>query len=159
MITLNEFLTKCYHETSYTHTVYFGATLLIGFHKTLIYPIFHKCSPQMESLHKMLVGMVVLIARVLTLMAYNVISRHNSLQINGPNIINPCLFDHEANNGAMNTIFKLSLDYNTRFPFNCIINNALHRICFCPSSIFHEGIDDRNDLLLVLRIQCLVASS
>ena len=50
--------------------------------------------------------MVVLIARVLTLMAYNVISRHNSLQINGPNTTNPCLFDHEASNGAMNTSFN-----------------------------------------------------
>ena len=42
----------------------------------------------------------------LTLMAYNVIARHNSLQINGPNITNPCLFDHEASNGAMNTSFN-----------------------------------------------------
>ena len=108
VVTSNEFLTKCYREASYTHTVYFGATLLIAFHETLIYPIFHRCSPRMESLHKMLVGMVVLIARVLTLMAYNVISRHNSLQINGPNITNPCLFDHETSNGtgAMNTSFN-----------------------------------------------------
>ena len=47
----------------------------------------------MESRHKILVGTVAHIARVLTLMAYNVISRYNSLQMNKLNYIStPCLF-------------------------------------------------------------------
>ena len=58
----------------------------------------------MENLHKMLVGMVVLIEKVLTLMAYNVISRHNSLQINRHNATILCLF--ETHKGALNTTFN-----------------------------------------------------
>ena len=50
----------------------------------------------MESRHKMLVGMVVLIAKVLTLMAYNVISRHNSLQINGHITQQFCVYLRQA---------------------------------------------------------------
>ena len=55
----------------------------------------------MESRHKILVGMVALIAKLLTLMAYNVniSTGHNSLQMNGPNVTTPCLF--EANKGAL----------------------------------------------------------
>ena len=47
----------------------------------------------MESRHKILVGIVAHIARVLTLMAYNVISRHNSLQMNELNVSTLCLFE------------------------------------------------------------------
>ena len=58
----------------------------------------------MQSRHKILVGMVALIAKLLTLMAYNVISRHNSLQMNGPNVTTPCLF--ETNDGALSKSFN-----------------------------------------------------
>ena len=92
-------ISKCYFEASFTHTIYYGAAILILLHEILIYPIFHRCSPRLESRHKILVGMVALIAKLLTLMAYNVISRHNSLQMNGHNVTTPCLF--EANNGAL----------------------------------------------------------
>ena len=84
---------KCYFEASFDHTIYFGAAILIPLYEFLIYPLFYRCSPRMESRHKILVGTVALIARVLILMAYNVISRHNSLQVNGPNVTIPCLFD------------------------------------------------------------------
>ena len=46
----------------------------------------------MESLHKMFLAMVALIAKVLTLMSYNVISRNNYLQINERNATILCLF-------------------------------------------------------------------
>ena len=97
-IGINESITrshiaKCYFEASFTHTIYFGAAILIPLYETLIYPIFFRCFPWMESRHKILMGMLALIARVLTLMAYNIISRHNSLQMNGPNVTIPCLFE------------------------------------------------------------------
>ena len=72
-------ISKCYFEASFTHTIYYGAAILIVLHEILIYPIFHRCSPRMQSRHKILVGMVALIAKLLTLMAYNVISRHTML--------------------------------------------------------------------------------
>jgi hypothetical protein len=37
-------------------------------------------------------------------MAYNIISRHNSLKMNGPNINTPCLF--ETSKGALSTSFS-----------------------------------------------------
>ena len=88
-------ISKCFFEASFTHsiTINYGAAILIPLHEILIHPIFYRCSSWMESRHKILVGTVALIARVLTLMAYNVISRHNSLQMNGPNITIPCLFE------------------------------------------------------------------
>ena len=99
-----KFLTKCYVEASFTHTLYFGSAVLIPLYETLIYPIFHRYFPRMESQHKMLVGMVVLIAKVLTLMAYNVISRHNSLQLGRHNTTILCLL--ETSEGALNTSFN-----------------------------------------------------
>jgi hypothetical protein len=49
--------------------------------------------------------MVVLIVKLLILMAYNIISRHNySLQMNGNNITTPCLF--ETSEGALSTSFS-----------------------------------------------------
>jgi hypothetical protein len=99
-------IAKCYFEASFTHTIYYGAAILIPLYETLIYPIFYRCSLRMESQRKILVGMVALIARVLTLMAYNVISRHNSLQMNGPNITTPCLFKTSNLKGALSTSFN-----------------------------------------------------
>ena len=84
---------KCYFEASFTHAIYFGAAILIPLYEILVYPIFFRCFPWMESRHKILMGMLALIARVLTLMAYNVISRHNSLKMNRPNVTILCLFE------------------------------------------------------------------
>jgi hypothetical protein len=58
----------------------------------------------MENQCKILLGMVALIVKLLTLMAYNVISRHNSLQMKGPNTTTPCLF--ETSKGALSTSFS-----------------------------------------------------
>jgi peptide/histidine transporter 3/4 len=98
-------VTKCYFEASFTHTIYYGAAILIPLYEIVIYPVFYICCPWMESQRKISVGMVALIAKVLTLMAYNIISRHTySLQMNGPNITTPCLF--ESSKGAFSTSFS-----------------------------------------------------
>ena len=101
-------IAKCYFEASFMHiyTIYLGAAILIPLHETLIYPLLYRHSPWIESRYKILVGMVALIARVLTLMAYNVISRHNSLQMNGPNVnvTIPCLF--ETSKGVLSKSFN-----------------------------------------------------
>jgi hypothetical protein len=58
----------------------------------------------MENQRKILLGTVELIVKLLTLMTYNVISRYDSLQMNGPNITTPCLF--ETSKGALSTSFS-----------------------------------------------------
>ena len=98
---------NCYVEASFDHTIYFGAAILIPLYESLIYPIFYRCTPRMESQRKIIVGMVALIAKVLTLMAYNVISRHNSLEMNGPNLTIPCLF--ETSEGVLSKSFNYKL--------------------------------------------------
>ena len=59
-------IAKCYFEAGFTHAIYYGPAILIPLYETLIYPIFSRCSSWMESRHKILVGMVALIARVAT---------------------------------------------------------------------------------------------
>ena len=101
----NNNIVECYSETSYTNAISFGAAILIPLYEILIYPIFYKCTPRMESQRKVLLGMVALIVKLLTLMAYyNVISRHNSLQMNGPNKTTPCLF--ETSNSMLSKSFN-----------------------------------------------------
>ena len=99
-------ITKCYFKASFILTIYFGAAILIPLYETLIYPIFYRCFPWMESRHKILMGTVALIARVLILMAYNIISRHNSLKTNGPNVTIPCLFETWSTEGVLNKSFN-----------------------------------------------------
>ena len=93
-------IVECYSEASYTHAISFGAVILIPLYEVLIYPIFYRCTPRMESQCKVLLGMVALIVKLLTLMAYNVISRHISLQMNRTT---PCLF--ETSEGVLSKSF------------------------------------------------------
>ena len=48
---LDDYLTKCSYEASFTHTTYYGAVFLILFHEVFIYPIFYRCmvSPHRKS--------------------------------------------------------------------------------------------------------------
>ena len=101
----NTLLTKCYYEASFTHTLYYGATLLIIFHEFFFYPIFHRlwCYPHMQSLQKCLIGMVLQIARVSLLLIYEVVSRHNFIQNTGHNVTIDCLF--HASHGSLSKSF------------------------------------------------------
>ena len=98
--------TKCYYEASFTHTTYYGAALLIILHELLLYPLFHriKCYPHIQSLQKCLLGMLLQIARVSLLLAYEVISRHNFIKSSaGHNTTIDCLF--HASHGSLSTSF------------------------------------------------------
>ena len=105
-VSTRSYVANCYVEASFTRTIYLGTAILIPLHETLIYPLLYRCFPWMESRHKILVGTVALIARVLTLMTYNIISRHNSLQSNGPNVTIPCLFETWSTEGVLNKNFN-----------------------------------------------------
>ena len=73
---------KCYKETSLTNSVNLGILLLIIFHDFFIYPLFQCCicCRKITSLWKILMGIIVQIMLITTLVAFDVISRHNYLK-------------------------------------------------------------------------------
>ena len=73
---------KCYAETSLTNSVHLGILLLIVFHELIIYPLFYRCicCGRVNSLWKILMGISIQIMCITTLMAFDVISRHNYLK-------------------------------------------------------------------------------
>jgi peptide/histidine transporter 3/4 len=87
-------LTKCYHEASFTHIMYYFALILIILHEFFLYPLFHRtwCYPRILSLYKGLIGVLLHMARIFLLLAYEVVSRHNYIQNNGHNVTIDCLF-------------------------------------------------------------------
>ena len=74
----NTSLRECYLEASFSRTIYYSGALLIILHEGVIYPVFHRCFPQIESLRKVLIGMLLQIARVFVLMAYIIVLRRTS---------------------------------------------------------------------------------
>ena len=77
-----ETITDCYAEISLTNSVSLGILLLIMFHEFIIYPLFQRCicCGRIKSLWKILIGIIAQIMRVTTLIAFDVISRHNYLK-------------------------------------------------------------------------------
>ena len=71
-------LKECYIQSSTNHMTYYSAVLLIILHEIIFYPVFQRCLPQIESLQKILIGMLLQIARIIVLMTYVVIIRHTS---------------------------------------------------------------------------------
>ena len=73
---------KCYEETSLTNSVNFGILQLIIFHEFILYPLFQRCicCGRITSLWKIIMGIFVQIMHVTTLIAFDVISRHNYLK-------------------------------------------------------------------------------
>jgi hypothetical protein len=61
-------LKECYTKKSFSHTIlYYSAVLLIVLHETVFYPVFQKYLPQIESLQKVLIGMLLQITTALVL--------------------------------------------------------------------------------------------
>ena len=71
-------LKECYFQTSFSHTIYYSTVILIVLHEAIFYPVFHRCVPQIESLQKVLIGMLLQITQVLVLITYIIILRHTS---------------------------------------------------------------------------------
>ena len=51
-------LTECYHKATISHTVYYSSVAFIVIHEVFVYPVFHRCLPQIESLQKIIIGML-----------------------------------------------------------------------------------------------------
>jgi hypothetical protein len=114
-------LKECYVQSSFSHTIYYSAVLLIVLHETIFYPVFQRCLPQIESLQKVLIGMLLQITRVLVLMTYIIVLRHTSKeQLH-------CLFtyaDNDHSTAQIITFMQPILDYYSRFPPGTFIYNA-----------------------------------
>ena len=87
---------KCYAETSLTNSVHLGILLLIVFHELIIYPLFYRCvcCARIKSLWKIMIGISIQIMCITTLIAIDVISRHNYLK-SEYNATIQCIF-HES---------------------------------------------------------------
>ena len=91
-LTNSNTLTKCFQKASFTHTIYYGAVILIVLHELLLYPMFHRCCRQLESLQKLTIGITGHIFLIFTLMVYEVVSRHSFISSHGHNTTIQCTF-------------------------------------------------------------------
>jgi peptide/histidine transporter 3/4 len=83
---------ECYREASFTHTLYYSTIVLIVLHEILLYPIFYRCYPRLESLQKAFIGMLLQLVRILILMAYEIVVQRNYLTVHYNTTTAPCLF-------------------------------------------------------------------
>ena len=70
-------IVDCYSDMSYSQIFHYSALLLILLHEVFIYPTFRRCIPSIESARKVQIGMILQVMRVLVLMVFDVIARHN----------------------------------------------------------------------------------
>ena len=59
------FLSKCYLEATYAHASSIYFLLLVVLNETLIYPLCHRCVTKIESLHKILIGVLLQVTRII----------------------------------------------------------------------------------------------
>ena len=65
--------------------------VLIVLNEVFVYPIFHRCCLCLTSLHKVLIGQVMLVATFLALKTFEILSRQAYLEINGNNATVSCV--------------------------------------------------------------------
>ena len=92
----NKSLKECYLEASFIHSFDYSALVIFLLHETFIYPTFQRCIPPIESFHKVQIGVMFQVMRVLVLMVFDVMSRYCFLSINGQNGSIPCLWSMNA---------------------------------------------------------------
>ena len=91
-------LTECYHKATISHTVYYSSVVLIVMHEIFFYPVFHRCLPQIESLQKIIIGILLQTIRVFVLLVYVIV-----LHLTSEGQIQ-CLFNQHKQ--AQNTTFS-----------------------------------------------------
>ena len=101
------FLSKCYLEATYTHASSIYFLVLVVLNEMLIYPLCHRCVTKIESLHKVIIGVLLGIARIVVLMVYNVVSRQNFIMESNMNETIGCLF--QASHGVLHNNFSSQL--------------------------------------------------
>ena len=73
----------------------YSISVLIVLYEVFIYPIFHRCCLWVTSLHRFIVGAILLITTILSLMIFELLSRQNYLKRNGYNASVSCVFYQE----------------------------------------------------------------
>ena len=66
-------------------------SVLIVLNEVFVYPIFNRCCLCLTSLHKLLIGEVLLVATFLALLIFETLSRHAYLELNGNNATVSCI--------------------------------------------------------------------
>ena len=102
-----EFISDCYLEATYANASSIYFLLLVILNETLIYPLCHRCVTKIESLHRVSIGMLLEIARIIMLMAYNIVSRQNFIMESNMNETIGCLF--QASHGVLHDNFSSQL--------------------------------------------------
>ena len=86
---------ECYLNKFYITMTFYIATVLIPLYEFIIYPVFRKHFSWVKSHHKVLLGALLHMARVITLMAFALKIRHTSLEHNGYNSTVQCIFQED----------------------------------------------------------------
>ena len=103
-----EFISDCYLEATYANTSSIYFLLQVILNETLIYPLCHRCVTNIESLHKVSIGMLLEIARIIVLMVYDIVSRQNFImESNMLNETIQCMF--QASGGVLHDNFSSQL--------------------------------------------------
>ena len=74
-----------------SNTIPCCTSVLIVLNEAFVYPIFNRCCLCLTSLHKFLIGEVLLVATFLALLIFETLSRHAYLEINGNNATVSCV--------------------------------------------------------------------
>ena len=113
-----EFISDCYLEATYTNASSIYFLLLVILNETLIYPLCHRCVTKIESLHKISIGVLLGIARIIVLMIFNVVSRQNFIMENNMNETIGCLF--QSSHGVLHNNFSSKL---------IVLPNVINCVC------------------------------
>ena len=100
------FSKECYRATFINYTFkYVAITVYIPIHEFIIYPVLHKYFPSIKMYQKFALGMLLQIARVVTLMAFDITARNKYIEQYKRNIT--CLLlANEVDYGLLSTSFN-----------------------------------------------------
>ena len=100
------FSKECYRATFINHTFkYIAITVYIPIHEFILYPVLHKYFPSIKMYQKLVLGMLLQIARVITHMAFDIIARKKYIEQYDKNI-SCLLLGNEVDHGLLSTSFN-----------------------------------------------------
>ena len=134
-------LTECYHRATISHTVYYSSVVLIVIHEVFVYPVFHRCLPQIESLQKIIIRMLLQITRVFVLLVYVIV-----LHLTSEGQIQ-CLFNQQAQNTTFSYYWIAIPDFIETISVAMLCIGAVEFLS-SQTPKKHEGYNDWSNLLL-----------
>ena len=92
----NRTMDQCLSSFIFTNTYYITAALLIPLNEIVIYPIFHRCLPNVKCYWKVLLGIFIHIGRYIVLITLVAIAQHRYSIAANTNITVQCLFNNKT---------------------------------------------------------------